>query len=306
MFAAESIEEVLHYVFYQIVEMMTQFTTTMNANGASILSYDPVKDILWFFQSLGWGLFLIGAFMAFMEFVVSYREESTNFYGLGMNLLKSFIAVNLFTIAPVLLYNFTVDIHGAVGAALTSGYSPEAPDTMTIIQSFFGNALNTHIKVIVPGGIVVSTIWEFISITKNSSSSIPFDSLILVFVMVYVVVKVFIGNMKRGGIMLIMIGTGSLQMLSIPRGYLDGFTTWCKQVAALCFTVFIQNVLFTLGLMLSADTSSVYLTLGILLSAAEVPRIAQMFGLDTSSRANIGGAVHTVSSAFMIVRTFAR
>ncbi len=39
------------------------------------------------------------------------------------------------------------------------------------------------------------------------------------------------------------------------------------------------------------------LGLGLMLSAGEVPRIAGMFGLDTSTRANVMGAVHTTSMA---------
>ncbi|MFR4374494.1 MAG: conjugal transfer protein TrbL family protein, partial [Acutalibacteraceae bacterium] len=37
----------------------------------------------------------------------------------------------------------------------------------------------------------------------------------------------------------------------------------------------------------------------------EVPRIAQMFGMDTSTRGNIGSVVHTTSSVFTLVRQFA-
>ena len=84
-------------------------------------------------------------------------------------------------------------------------------------------------------------------------------------------------------------------MFNVPRGYFDAFFGWCKQVIALCFTAFFQNILYVLGILLMADTA--YLPgFALLLAAAEVPRIAQQFGLDTSAKGNIMGAVHTVST----------
>lgn len=55
----------------------------------------------------------------------------------------------------------------------------------------------------------------------------------------YAVIKVFFANLKRGGILLIQIAVGSLYMLSVPRGFIDGFTRWCKQVIALGLTTFL-------------------------------------------------------------------
>ena len=54
-----------------------------------------------------------------------------------------------------------------------------------------------------------------------------------------------------------------------------------------------------------AETTNLYFGLGLMLVAAEVPRIAQMFGLDTSTRGNISSVVHTTSSVFTLVRQFA-
>ena len=113
--------------------------------------------------------------------------------------------------------------------------------------------------------------------------------------LVYVSIKVVFGNIKRGGILLIITCIGSFHMFNVPRGYFDAFFGWCKQVIALCFTAFFQNILYVLGILLMADTA--YLPgFALLLAAAEVPRIAQQFGLDTSAKGNIMGAVHTVST----------
>ena len=84
-------------------------------------------------------------------------------------------------------------------------------------------------------------------------------------------------------------------MFSIPRGYSDGFNSWCKQIFALCLTAFLQTTLLFLGLL--TWQTNMFLGLGIMLSANEVPRIAQQFGLDTSIRFNMMSVTHTVNTA---------
>ena len=119
--------------------------------------------------------------------------------------------------------------------------------------------------------------------------------------MAYAVIKVFFANLKRGGILLIQIAVGSLYMFSVPRGYGDGFTQWCKQVVGLCLTAFLQATILVAGLMVFKDHA--LLGLGLMLSAGEIPRIAGAFGLDTTTRANISSAVYTAQSAVNMTRT---
>ena len=119
--------------------------------------------------------------------------------------------------------------------------------------------------------------------------------------MAYAVIKVFFANLKRGGILLIQIAVGSLYMFSVPRGYGDGFTQWCKQVVGLCLTAFLQATILVAGLMAFKDHA--LLGLGLMLSAGEIPRIAGAFGLDTTTKANIMSAVYTAQSAVNMTRT---
>ena len=119
--------------------------------------------------------------------------------------------------------------------------------------------------------------------------------------MAYAVIKVFFANLKRGGILIIQIAVGSLYMFSVPRGYGDGFTQWCKQVVGLCLTAFLQATILVAGLMVFKDHA--LLGLGLMLSAGEIPRIAGAFGLDTTTRANISSAVYTAQSAVSMART---
>ena len=115
------------------------------------------------------------------------------------------------------------------------------------------------------------------------------------------VIKCFFSNLKRGGVLLIQIAVGSLYMFSVPRGYMDGFVQWCKQIIGLCLTTFLQATILTAGLLVLKDHA--LLGLGLMLSAGEVPRICGAFVLDTSTRANIMSAVYAAQSAVNTTRT---
>ena len=131
----------------------------------------------------------------------------------------------------------------------------------------------------------------------------PIMGLFCIILMVYAVVKVFFANLKRGGILLIQIAVGSLYMFSVPRGYLDGFTQWMKQIIALCLTAFLQSTILVAGLMVFRENA--LMGLGLMLSAGEVPRIAGVFGLDTSIHANLSSAVYTAQSAVNTTKVIA-
>lgn len=71
------------------------------------------------------------------------------------------------------------------------------------------------------------------------------------------------------------------------------------------------NILITLGAVVystnqGADAGDLILSAGVMLSASEVPRIAQQFGLDTSMRTNVSQAIFATSGITSIVRSFAR
>ena len=112
--------------------------------------------------------------------------------------------------------------------------------------------------------------------------------------------KIFFANIKRGGILLVQIAVGSLYLFSVPRGYTDGFYQWCKQVAAICLTAFLQTTLLFLGMMTFQD--NMLLGIGIMLAAGEVPRVAQQFGLDSSVKVNMSSVIYSTNSAVNLAR----
>jgi len=123
----------------------------------------------------------------------------------------------------------------------------------------------------------------------------------ILILMGYAVIKVFFANLKRGGILLIQIAVGSLYMFSVPRGYIDGFVSWSKQVIGLCLTAFLQATVLIAGLMVVKDHA--LLGLGLMLAAGEIPRIAGQFGLDTSTKANLMSTVYAAQTAVNMTKT---
>ena len=129
----------------------------------------------------------------------------------------------------------------------------------------------------------------------------PILGIFLIILMGYAVIKVFFANLKRGGILLIQIAVGSLYMFSVPRGYIDGFVSWSKQVVGLCLTAFLQATILIAGLLVWND--NMLLGLGLMLASSEIPRIAGQFGLDTSTKANLMSTIYAAQSAVNITRT---
>ena len=190
-----------------------------------------------------------------------------------MGAVRGFLAVSLFTTLPVELYRLCIDLQGTLsagiaGASYTDGISNFARAAL--------GGLNGY-------GVLLS--------------------LFLVILIGYAVVKVFFANLKRGGILLIQIAVGSLYMFSVPRGYYDGFYGWCKQVLGLCLTTFLQSTILIAGLMVWSTNA--LLGCGLMLTATEVPRIAQQFGLDTTTRANVMSAVYATQTVINMTRTVA-
>lgn len=176
------------------------------------------------------------------------------------------VAASLVTVVPQRLYSFCVNMQGTFATELLGNFISGTSDTMA----------DTGLAVIFA-----------------LASDISLFSLFFMILFGYCTVKVVFANIKRGGIMLCQIAVGSLYMFGVPRGYTDGFYGWCKQVIATCLTAFLQTTILYIGLL--TYTQHPLLAVGICLSATEVPRIAQMYGLDTSVRVNMMSVSHTVS-----------
>ncbi|MEG0824453.1 MAG: DUF6045 family protein [Oscillospiraceae bacterium] len=280
--------QIIDWIYGQIIGFLGDFFMQMGNMGADLFTMSWVQSVVLFFSYLAWALYGVGLVVACFECGIEYQSGRGSIKDTALNAIKGFMAVGLFTTVPVELYKLSVSLQGEFTAGIT-GFGKDigtvASEIITTLQCAGG--LEQSLTTNVFGGLGAITS--------------PIMMLFIVILMGYAVIKVFFANLKRGGILLIQISVGSLYMFSVPRGYIDGFVSWCKQVIGLCLTAFLQATVLIAGLMVVKDNA--LLGLGLMLAAGEIPRIAGQFGLDTSTKANLMGAVYTAQSAVNMTRT---
>ena len=269
--AADAISDAIwdimfEWIFNKVYGLIAELFTFINETATDIFALSWVQVFVGLFGSLAWMLFVCGLVVAVFDTAVAYESGQANIKNTCINVLKGFMAASLVTVVPQRLYSFCVNMQGTFATELLGNFISGTSDTMA----------DTGLAVIFA-----------------LASDISLFSLFFMILFGYCTVKVVFANIKRGGIMLCQIAVGSLYMFGVPRGYTDGFYSWCKQVIATCLTAFLQTTILYLGLL--TYTQHALLAVGICLSANEVPRIAQMYGLDTSVRVNMMSVSHTVS-----------
>lgn len=280
--------QIIDWIYGQIIGFLGNFFMQMGNMGADLFGMSWVQSIVLFFSCLAWALYGVGLVVSAFECGIEYQSGRGSIKDTALNAIKGFMAVGLFTTVPVELYKLSVSLQGSFTAGIT-GFGTDigtvASEIVTTLQSAGG--LEQSLTTNVFGGLGAITS--------------PIMMLFIIILMGYAVIKVFFANLKRGGILLIQIAVGSLYMFSVPRGYIDGFVSWCKQVIGLCLTAFLQATVLIAGLMTVKDHA--LLGLGLMLAAGEIPRIAGQFGMDTSTKANLMGAVYTAQAAVNTTRT---
>lgn len=279
--------QIVDWFYGQVVGFLGNFFAEMGNMGVELFEMSWVQSIVLFFSYLAWALYGTGLVVACFECGIEYSSGRGNIRETALNAIKGFMAVSLFTVVPVRLYELSVTLQGQLTAGIT-GYGASIGDVASdIMQEFSAVESLTD--------LTSGPFLGFGSITSG------FMILFCIILMAYAIIKVFFANLKRGGILLIQIAVGSLYMFSVPRGYTDGFIQWCKQIIGLCLSAFLQATILVAGLMVFKDHA--LLGLGLMLSAGEIPRIAGAFGLDTTTRANIMSAVYTAQAAVNTTRT---
>lgn len=272
-FVVEQIlEEIMNWIFKLIMDGLSEFFGMMGNMGAELFEEPWVEAIVLFFNYFGWAMFAVGLVVAAFECVIESQSGKGSIKDTALNVIKGFMAVSLVSTVPVELYKFCISLQTQMTGGMTS-----------LIGGEIGEMSNNALEIIMNHnmGILIT--------------------MVMIIMIGYCVIKVFFANLKRGGILLIQVAVGSLYMFSVPRGYMDGFISWCKQMIAICFTAFLQTIILFAGL--GVLQTELLLGLGLVCAAAEVPRIAQQFGLETSTKGNLMSSVYGMQSAVMITKT---
>lgn len=284
--ASTVMDAIIDWVYDQIIGFLGNFFAVMGNMGVELFELEWVQYVVQFFNQLGWALFSVSLVVCVFECGIQYASGRGDIKGTALNIIKGFMAVSLFSVVPVRLYALAVSLQGTLTAGI-AGLGDIGALGTDLVDAFTTS-----------DGLI-----EGIENMSVGNITNPIMLIFCVIAMAYAVIKVFFANLKRGGILLIQIAVGSLYMFSVPRGYIDGFVQWCKQVVGLCLTAFLQATILVAGLLVFKD--NLLLGLGLMLSANEVPRIAGTFGLDTSTRANIMSAVYTAQTAVNTTKTIA-
>ena len=287
-FVAETVlDEIMNWIYIQVVDFLGNFFSEMGNMGAELFQMSWVQSIVLFFSRMAWALYGVGLIVSVFECGIEYSSGRGNVKATCLNAIKGFMAVNLFSVVPIRLYELAISLQGVMAQGIT-GSGASIGEVANEIMANFTSAktLTDLLNSGYPGFHTVSS---------------AFMVVFSIVMMAYAVIKVFFANLKRGGILLIQIAVGSLYMFSIPRGYTDAFGQWCKQVIALCLTAFLQATMLVAGLMVFQ--SHVLLGLGLMLAAGEIPRIAGQFGLETSARENMMQAVQVAQTAIFMGRS---
>lgn len=275
-------DTMLRWFYSAIYDAIAEFFTSMGNLGVEMYDLEWVKAAVHLFYLFGWALFCAGLIVAIFDVAIESQTGRTNIKSAALNIFKGFMAASLVTVVPLELYKFCVTLQNTFAGDLTRVFAGQqsaglSQTSMSVLEGSFAVSSQVNINVF---------------------------NILAMIALAYCVIKIFFANIKRGGILFIQISVGTLYLFSVPRGYTDGFNQWCKQIIALCLTTFLQTTLLFMGLITFAN--NMLLGLGIMLSASEVPRIAQQFGLDTTMRMNVMSVVHATTTAVNLTRSVAR
>lgn len=269
--------------FIKITDSLIQY----NNNLTDRLFEVPALNTFFIFTLfIGGLLYVCGVGFAFANFTLDNKEEvGSQLTDTIKNIFIGLLALSAYTTIPILFLKFT----NSICSMLTSDLSD-----VSLLSQIYPQLESGDFT------------WE----DPDSSFPLVNAGIAIYGILMFVCVcKVFFANIKRGGILVTLIFVCSFHMVSIPRGYTDAFWSWCKQVAGVCITAFMQNFLIALAFLIVASTKSPHLntfilSAGVALSSSEVPRILQQFGLDTSMKANISQAIFATSGVVSIARAF--
>ena len=245
----------------------TVFSYTMSST-SNIFNYPWFNVIVGLFSKFGTFLFVIGVVLVFVDVGIEYRRRGADLSAAMLNFGKGMMALGLFSTVPVPLFNFCASIQSMILHTLSINWSFQSIKDAVLVQFVSAPLL-----------------------------------VIMLIIMIVLMIIVYFDSLKRGGILLVQICIGSLYMISVPRGYMDNFYGWCKQIIALCVTVLLQNLLMFCGLMIVP--TNLFLGIGTMFAAKEVPRICAQFGLDTSAKTSFTNMAMGVNASMQAVKAAA-
>ena len=119
--------QIVDWFYGQVVGFLGNFFAEMGNMGVELFEMSWVQSIVLFFSYLAWALYGTGLVVACFECGIEYSSGRGNIRETALNAIKGFMAVSLFTVVPVRLYELSVTLQGQLTAGIT-GYGASIGD----------------------------------------------------------------------------------------------------------------------------------------------------------------------------------
>lgn len=106
-------------IYQKIVGLLGEFFSSMNKVGSDLFEMPWIRQIVQIFSNLGWALFVVGIIVALFDFAIESQNGRGDPKALALNIIKGFMAVNLFTVVPVKLYELAVAMQSSMSSDMT-------------------------------------------------------------------------------------------------------------------------------------------------------------------------------------------
>ena len=101
----------MNWLYTMVYNALTDFFSMMTELGANLFDLSWVQSAIRFFSLFGWGLFVAGLVVAIFDIAIEYQSMGRiNIKRQILPFLYGLLAVNLFTVVPVQLFRFAVNL----------------------------------------------------------------------------------------------------------------------------------------------------------------------------------------------------
>ena len=187
--------QIVDWIYGQIIGFLGNFFSSMGNMGAELFEMAWVQAIVQFFFQFGWALYGVGLVVAVFECGIEYQSGRGSVKDTALNAVKGFMAVGLFSVVPVRLYQLCVSLQ----ASFTAGITGLGTDIGTLANNIINSLRDMSVEEAMAGS-------AFGGLTDITS---PILMIFILVMMGYATIKVFFANLKRGGILVIQIAVGS-------------------------------------------------------------------------------------------------
>ena len=141
--------QIVDWIYGQVMGFLGNFFAEMGNMGVELFEMSWVQSVVLFFSYLAWALYGTGLVVACFECGIEYSSGRGNVKEIALNAIKGFMAVSLFTVVPVRLYELSVTLQASLTAGSYFGFASITSPIMllfciilmayAVIKVFFAN-----------------------------------------------------------------------------------------------------------------------------------------------------------------------